>query len=86
MSSKKAAAAFSSRRQIWLEVCRTSLSNMRIYISSYVVYFLHLIIRKPADMQLMCRELALVALLGHAETHCRCQDINPVTAVTCLAY
>jgi len=59
---------------------------MRIYISSYVVYFLPLIVRKPANVQLTCRELALVALLGHAETLCRCQAINPVTAVTCLAY
>lgn len=86
MSSKEAAAAFSFRRQIWLEVCRTSLSNMQIYISFYMVCFLHLILHKPADMQLMCRELAVVALIVHAETHCRCQDVNPVTAVTCLAY
>jgi len=86
MSSKEATAALSFRRQIWSEVCRTSLSNMRIYISSYVVYFLPLIVRKPVNVKLMCRELVLVTLLGYAETHCRCQAINPVTAVTCLAY
>lgn len=86
MSSKEATAFFSFRRQIWPEVCRMSLSNMRISISSYVVYFLPLIVRKPANMQLMCREPALVAWLGHAEILCRCQAINPVTAVTCLAY
>lgn len=68
MSSREATAAFFFRRQIRPEVCRTSLSNMWIYISSYVVCFLPLIVRKPANVQLMCRELALVTLLGHAET------------------
>jgi hypothetical protein len=86
ISSKEAAADFSFRRQIWPDVCWTSLSNLQINISSYVAYFLPLIVRKPADVQLMCHEAALVALLGHAETLYRCQTINPVTAVTCLAY
>jgi len=68
VSNKEATAAFSFRRQIWPEVCRTSLSSVQICISSYVVYFLPLIVCKPANVQLMCRELALVALLGHAQT------------------
>ena len=93
ISNKEATTAFSFRRQIWPEVCRTSLSNMLIYISSYVVYFLPLIVCNPANVQLMCRELALVALLRHAETlplssykSCYCGHLSSLLAAARICF